>query len=212
LIKEQGTDLGETIESVISGWVKEYRQELGMTVSELAKRSGISKGMLSKIENVQVSPSLTTLGKIASAMAVPVTAFFRGLEEEEEAFHVKAGEGLEIAHRGTRAGHRYRLLGAARRNPRAPLEPVLVSFVEETEVFPLYQHDGTEFIYMLQGVMEYSYGSSRFVLTPGDCLQFEAHIPHGPIRMRQLPVEFLSIKAQNVGANGARRRQTQQPH
>jgi mannose-6-phosphate isomerase-like protein (cupin superfamily) len=151
--------------------------------------------MLSKIENAQASPSLSSLAKLAAALAVPVTTFFRGLEEDQDAFYVKAGEGLEIAHRGSRAGHTYRLLGAGRRSWFNPLEPVLVRVQETSEVFPLYQTDGVEFIYALTGVLEYSFGASTFLLEAGDSLQFDARVPHGPTRIIKAPVEFLSIKA-----------------
>jgi len=62
-------------------------------------------------------------------------------------------------------------------------------------VFPLYQHTGTEFIYMLGGTLEYGYGNARYTLVPGDSLQFEGDVPHGPTQLVELPIEFLTIKA-----------------
>ena len=174
--------------------VREYRREMGLTVGQLADRSGISKGMLSKIENAQASPSLATLARLSTAINVPVTAFFRGLEEEHDAIFVKAGRGIEIVRRGTRAGHQYQLLGSLRGVNRQ-LEPLLVTLTVQEEVFPLFQHDGSELIYMLSGVMEYGYGSNRYLLEPGDALQFDGGVPHGPTNLVELPVTFLSVKA-----------------
>jgi transcriptional regulator with XRE-family HTH domain len=191
--------LEEALGAVIAERVREYRRQHGLTVGELAQRSGMSKGMLSKIENAQTSPSLATLGRLSEALSVPVTAFFRGLDEEQDVLHVKAGQGLEIQHRGTQKGHRYQLLGRMRA-PHDRLEPVLVTLVERTEVFPLYQHPGTELIHMLEGRMEYSYGNARFTLASGDTLQFSGEVTHGPTALLQLPIRFLSIKATGPGS------------
>src|SRR5262249_27008230 len=77
-------DLEEALGTVIAARVREFRLQLGWTVGQLAAESGISKGMLSKIENAQAAPSLATLARLSEALQVPVTAFFRGLNEEQD--------------------------------------------------------------------------------------------------------------------------------
>ncbi len=187
-----GPDDGGTLSQVIANHVRSRRLEIGLNVGQLAERTGISKGMLSKIENAQTSPSLTTLERLAAALDMPVTALFRGLAEERDAVFVKAGSGPEIVRKGTRAGHTYELLGSLR-GPYKRVEPLLVSLDDETEVFPLFQHSGIEILYMLTGVMEYGYGRQRYKMERGDTLQFEGEIPHGPTMLIKLPIRFLSI-------------------
>lgn len=188
-------DVERLLGSTIGQRVREYRQELGLNITQLAGRAGMSKGMLSKVENAQTSPSLATLARLAAAMSLPVTAFFRGMEEERDAIFVAAEEGIDIEHRGdSQAGHRYQMLGSLR-GPSPPLEPVLVTLTKRSEVFPLYQHQGVEFLYMLEGKMEYGYGTARYLLGPGDALQFGGDVPHGPAHLVELPIRFLSIKA-----------------
>lgn len=177
---------------VIGNHVRSRRKEIGFSVAYLAQRSGISKGMLSKIENAQSSPSLATIERLALALDMPVTSLFRGLSEERDAVFVKAGRGAEIVRQGTRAGHRYELLGSMR-GPYRHIEPLFVSLSEKSEVFPLFQHEGVEMLYMLEGVMEYTYGRQRYVMEPGDTLQFEGDIPHGPTVLTKLPIHFLSV-------------------
>jgi transcriptional regulator with XRE-family HTH domain len=179
---------------VIARQVREYRGQLGLTVDALAERSHISKGMLSKIENAQCSPSLGTLVKLANAISVPLTSLFRGLDEEHDALLVRAGQGVEIVRRGTRVGHRYQLLGEMR-GPNKVVEPMLVTLNEHSEVFPLFQHPGVEFIYLLEGVLEYGCGADRYRLEPGDALQFSGEVVHGPTELVELPIRFLSIIA-----------------
>jgi len=192
---EAAVESGEHVLGLhIAERIREYRQQLGLSGSQLADASGLSKGMLSKLENGQVSPSLATLVRLSGALQVPVTAFFRGLDEERDVLLVKAGRGMDISHPGSRAGHRYQLLGNMR-GPNKRMEPVLVTLLERTEVFPLYQHPGTELLYLLSGMMEYAVGRAEYSLEAGDALQFDGEVPHGPRRLLSLPTQFLSIKA-----------------
>ena len=93
----------ESLAAIIAERVREIRLRHGWTVGRLAEECGLSKGMLSKIENAQSSPSLATLARLSEALSVPVTAFFRGLSEEQDVIYVKAGAGLDIQHRTPRA-------------------------------------------------------------------------------------------------------------
>jgi transcriptional regulator with XRE-family HTH domain len=190
--------LEEALGAVIAERVLEFRHRLGWTVSRLALESGMSKGMLSKIENRQASPSLATLARLSESLSVPVTAFFRGLSEEQDVAFVKAGSGLEIHHTGSSAGQRYQMLGTMRA-PHDTLEPMLVTLTERAAVFPLYQHPGTELIFMISGKMEYICGSTRYLLEPGDALQFVGDAMHGPGELISLPIQFLSVKSVNSG-------------
>jgi transcriptional regulator with XRE-family HTH domain len=192
--KARALELETALTDVIAQRLREYRTQVGMTVTQLAADSGLSKGMVSKIENGQVSTSLVTLTRLAASLGIPITAFFRGLDEERDVFFVKAGSGMDIAHRNSKVGHRYQLLGSMR-GPQKRMEPTLVTLMERTEVFPLYQHAGTEFLFMQTGVMEYGVGSGSHRLEPGDSLQFDGEVPHGPKSLEQLPVQFLAIKA-----------------
>jgi DNA-binding XRE family transcriptional regulator/quercetin dioxygenase-like cupin family protein len=192
------TGLEEALSTVIAERVREFRQQLGWTVGKLAAECGLSKGMLSKIENSQASPSLATLAQLSEALSVPVTAFFRGLSEEQDMVFVKAGSGLDIHHKGAGPGHRYQMLGTMRA-PHDSIEPMLVTLTERGEKFPLYQHAGTELIFMISGRMEYCYGSARYLLEPGDAMQFVGEVMHGPGELIALPVQFLAVKSVRPG-------------
>lgn len=196
---DEAGGLEEALSAVIADRVREFRLRLGWTVGRLAAEAGLSKGMLSKIENMQTSPSLTTLANLSQALSVPVTAFFRGLSEEQDVVFVKAGSGLDIHHKGSGPGHRYQMLGSMRA-PHDSLEPMLVTLTERTEMFPLYQHAGTELIFMISGKMEYAYGNARYLLEPGDALQFVGEVMHGPAELIALPIQFLAVKAVNPGS------------
>ncbi|MEM7276555.1 MAG: XRE family transcriptional regulator [Pseudomonadota bacterium] len=184
--------LENALEQAIGRQVRYYRKQLGMNLVDLGKATDLSQGMISKIENGLTSPSLATISALSSALNVPVTALFRTFDEQRDAVHVKSGEGLTIERRGTRAGHQYQLLGHSLHGDVA-VEPYLITLTESSEVFPLFQHEGIEFIHVLSGSLKYRHGESTYHLEPGDSLFFDADVPHGPDELVTLPVRFLSV-------------------
>jgi len=182
----------------IGAQVREYRKQLKMTVADIAKQAELSPGMLSKIERGITSPSLNTLAAIAHALNVPVTAFFRKYEEQRDCTFVKSGQGLEIARHGTRAGHLYHLLGH-NIGGRVYAEPYLITLSDESEVFPLFQHQGIEFIYLLEGEVIYRHANKTYHLAPGDSLFFDADAPHGPEELLRLPIRLIAVLCRAQG-------------
>lgn len=184
----------KVLEVAIGREVRAFRKQKEITVAELASMTGLSIGMLSKIENGNTSPSLSTLQTLADALSVPLTSFFRRFEELRMAVHTKAGEGVELEREGTRAGHQYNLLGHIGSNSSGVIvEPYLITLSEQSDVFPMFQHGGIETIYMLEGKVDYRHGDEVFSLVPGDTLFFDADAPHGPEVLVDLPARYLSI-------------------
>lgn len=182
------------LEVAIGREVRAFRHQSGMTIADLSSRTGLSIGMLSKIENGNTSPSLSTLQTLAHAMSVPLTSFFRRFEDVHHAVHTKAGEGVEIERRGTRAGHQYNLLGHLGANTSGVVvEPYLITLTSNSDIFPTFQHEGIEMLYMLEGEVDYRHGKNVYPLKPGDSLFFDADAPHGPEVLVKLPARYLSI-------------------
>ena len=177
---------------VVGRRVHDLRRGRGETMADFAKAASISIGMLSKIEHGQTSPSLTTLSGLARAGEVPITAFFRGFDEEHDAVIVRAGLGLSIIHEGSGPGRQYQDLGALR-GPTRQIEPVLVTLATN-DVFPIFQHPGVEFIHVLNGSLDYDYGANTYRLDAGDTMQIHGEIAHGPSRLLETPTVFLSLK------------------
>ncbi|WP_353643260.1 XRE family transcriptional regulator [Mesorhizobium sp. WSM2239] len=192
----------KVLEVAIGHEVRAFRKKLGITVADLAATTDISLGMLSKIENGITSPSLTTLQALSRALGVPLTAFFRRFEEERNAVFVKSGEGADVERRGTRAGHQYTLLGhIGSDSSGVVVEPYLITLSEDSDVFPTFQHDGMEFLYMLEGEVVYRHSNNLYRMTPGDSLFFDADAPHGPDELTKLPIRYLSIISYPQGGN-----------
>ena len=182
------------LEVAIGRQIRIYRKQMEITVSDLSKMTGLSTGMLSKIENGNTSPSLSTLQTLSNALSIPMTAFFKQFEQKRECIHTKANEGVEVEGEGTRAGHQYNLLGHLGSNDSGVIvEPYLIELTSETDTFKTFQHGGLETIYMLAGEITYRHGDGVYKLQPGDTLFFDANTPHGPEALDKLPVRFLSI-------------------
>ncbi len=195
-----GVSLENKLEIAIGRQVRVFRKGLGMTVVEVARLGKLSPGMLSKIEHGQTSASLSTLQNLAGALNVPVTSLFRQFEEERDSSFVKAGEGIEIERRGTRAGHHYRLLGHTV-GGSVTVEPYLITLSEKSDVFPIFQHQGVEFVHLLEGELDYRHGDQIYLMSAGDSLFFDADAPHGPENLRKLPIKFLSVISYPAGEN-----------
>jgi transcriptional regulator with XRE-family HTH domain len=181
-----------SLEISVGRTLRDLRNRQNLTLDDVAQRAGISKSMLSKIENGQTS-SLDTLQRLSEALGVELSKLFQRFETPEGgAQHVKRGEGLEVVRRGTRVRHTYHLL-AAERGPRRHFEPFLVTLTDKSEIFPRFEHPGTEFIYLLEGKILYRHGKETYPLSPGDALTFRGDVPHGPEKLLKLPIRLLSV-------------------
>jgi transcriptional regulator with XRE-family HTH domain len=182
------------LEIAIGHEVRAYRKKLGLTIADLAAATDISVGMMSKIETGSISASLTTLQALSKALGVPMTVLFRRFEENRAAVFMKAGAGVNIERRGTRAGHQYALLGAIEaQSSEVTVEPYLITLTTESDVFPVFQHKGLEFLYMIEGEVVYRHAEQSYRMQPGDSLFFDADAQHGPEELVRLPARYLSI-------------------
>ena len=184
--------LPRSLEANIGAGVRQLRKSLDLTIAELAVASGVSSGMLSKIENGMITPSLTTLDVLAKALNVPISQFFSDMEERRDCSFVKAGTGVRIERRGTKAGHLYDLLGHSLSGEIAT-EPYLITLSEDAAPYTNFRHAGVEFIYMLSGKVRYRHADRSYLMEPGDALFFDAAARHGPEELVRAPMKYLSI-------------------
>ena len=181
-----------TLEQRIGREIRALRTRLSLTGAELARASAISTGMLSKIETGQISASLSTLDALATALNVSLASIFAGSEPRRDCSFVKAGQGVPIDRRGTKAGHHYELLGHTLQGPVA-IEPYFITLAPGAAAYTAFQHAGIEMIHLLTGQVQYRHGDQLYDMHPGDTLLFDASARHGPETLPQLPTTYLSI-------------------
>jgi transcriptional regulator with XRE-family HTH domain len=182
-----------SLEESVGSAIRELRQRHGLTLAQVSEQANISRGMLSKIETGQTSAGMDTLARIARTLGVSMAMLFNKYDTTgKSAQHVKKGQGMEVVRRGTKSGHTYHLL-AYDQGPVKLFEPFLITMDDDSQRYPTFHHPGTEFLYMLDGKLEYRCGQQTYLLEPGDSLSFQGTVPHGPERLVRFPIKFLSI-------------------
>jgi transcriptional regulator with XRE-family HTH domain len=177
------------IEKRIAERIRGIRKEKGLTLEQLGKRVGISRGMLSRLENNQSSPPIATLAKIAQGLEVPISVFFQedvGGFDQKYAVTRKA-ERRQVVGRRSRIGFTYYTFDYVK--DLNLIEAFIMNNPpHKKRVKGLYDHPGEEFLLVLKGAIELVYGNEIIALESGDAIHFDPSVPH---------------RAQNVGKEAA---------
>ena len=137
--------------------------------------------------------SLDALERLCAAVGIGLGDLFKETDTQRgSAQLVKRAEQMEVVRVGTKYGHTYRLL-AYDRGPRKLFEPFFIEMDKKSESYPRFAHPGTEFIYMLQGRMEYRFGDRTYLVEPGDAFTFSGDVVHGPEKLLDDRIRFLAI-------------------
>ena len=183
------------VEAEVGRALHRLRQERDMTVTELAARAKISPAMISRIENGNVSPSLSTLHALSEALSVSIMALFSNSGNSADIYHVPAGGGLPARRVTPGHVHDYLLLGK-HIAPGGSFQSAKIRIRrEDAGNLPRYQHEGHVFIYMICGEAIYACGGESFAMKPGDTLSFDAKMPHGFCEIASDVVEFITTSA-----------------
>ena len=183
------------IDIVVGRTVNRLRRERGMTVTRLAKHAGMSAGMISRIENGRVSPSLGTLDAIAGVLSVPVMALLAHGSGKADVYHLSAGGGIPSRRITANHAHEYLLLGK-HSGPGGSFEAARVRINrDEAGELPRYQHDGHVFLAVISGTARYACGNAEFELAPGDTLSFDAKLEHGVVEIQSSEIEFITVSS-----------------
>ncbi len=175
--------------------IRELREKAGLSLQEMAERTGYSSAVLSQIENHMISPPLGALIKIAKALEVKVGAFWGdapgepfAIVRKDERKHVSRVASKE----GVSYGYSYESLGFEKKDRH--MEPFLIN-LEPTigKAAKLSTHEGEEFIFVLDGEMEAILGSHKDVLYPGDCIYYDSTIPHKVQCSQGIPTKILAV-------------------
>lgn len=163
----------EALSIDVGGRLRELREERGVSMRALARRSGLSANALSMIERGMTSPSVSTLHKLAGALEVPITAFFREEPTRSNVVFCKSAERVRVPlTRGLWEG-----LGGESFNGR--MEPFMVTLECGGSSGPYGMlHSGQEFVFCLRGTLEYEVDNVRYLLEPGDSLIFSGQLMH----------------------------------
>ena len=165
--------LTQTEMSRLSERLRELRTERGWTQDELARRAGLSKSYLSRIEDGERQPSLASLLSLAQAHGVSLASLFAAPTAENRHCAVLRAGSLP-AQQGN--GISYTPLSRPER--AANMHPIHVTVPAGRENGEMYRHDGEEWLYVLSGTLRLALADEAHVLHPGDSAHFDARLPH----------------------------------
>ena len=162
----------------LSQTIRKVRLQQKMTVEQLAKSSGFSKGFISQVENFRTTPSIKALCKIADALGIGVSELFEQSGQGEQFSFGNLEDGVELQRdESVRYGIRY--LALAHRQLGRKIDPFIIEYSPAPRRDFL-THDSEEFFVLLEGeIIYYIYDTnSPRRLKPGDTVYMKAHVPH----------------------------------
>ncbi|MFZ4289659.1 helix-turn-helix domain-containing protein [Variovorax sp. HJSM1_2] len=167
-------DPNENIDTLIASRLLALRQAQGLSLADLAEKSGVSKAMISKVERAESSPTAMLLGKLAAGLGVSLAQL---LTEDNNPVRRLYKRAEQVVWRDPELGYRRRQILA--RSAQSGVELIEVELPRSTQVsYP--QWTGNPYqqcLWMLEGSLRVDYGDERFELEPGDCLNFGVDRP-----------------------------------
>jgi len=163
-------------EKKIAEKIRNLRMEKNITLDILAERTGFTKGYLSKLENARKVPPIATLSRIARALGVEIVDFFDKTTNDTSYCIVRKGERKPVIRNGTLFGYYYESIAYGKRHKK--MEPFIITLIPHAKDHTIFDHNGEELMFVLEGKMKVFLGDERHSLEEGDCIYFDSNIPH----------------------------------
>jgi transcriptional regulator with XRE-family HTH domain len=166
---------------IVGEKIKAMRESQQISVKEMAERSGLAIEQIERIENNIDLPSLAPLIKIARVLGVRLGTF---LDDQEESGPVisrkgEADDTISFSNNDTRSRKHMAYHSLSRSKADRHMEPFIIDVAAtEERDFVLSSHEGEEFIMVIEGTMEISYGKQNYLLEEGDCIYYDSIVPH----------------------------------
>lgn len=166
---------------IVGEKIRSLRETKGISAEELADRSGLALEQIARIEDNIDLPSLAPLIKIARVLGVRLGTF---LDDQSELGPVvcRKAESTDTISFSNNAIHSRRHMqyhSLSKSKADRHMEPFVIDIEATSDTdFVLSSHEGEEFIMVMEGVMEISYGKNTFVLEGGDSIYYDSIVPH----------------------------------
>jgi len=172
--------------------IKKKRQESGLTLKALSEKSGISSSMISKIENCQTCPPISTYGRIASALKVSLGDIIQNNANLSSSISIVRSNERNVISHGPYVGS-----PLAFRRKDKKMEPFLLSYPVNSHHHSLNQHEYEEMLFVIEGVIEFRYGDDKYILEEGDCAYFSGKIPHAGRALSKAGATALVVQSRD---------------
>jgi transcriptional regulator with XRE-family HTH domain/predicted Fe-Mo cluster-binding NifX family protein len=153
--------------------LRDLRTRQGFSLRALAEKSGLNVNTLSLVENSKSSPSVSTLQQLAVALNVPISGFFETEPVKHRVVFTPSDQRPQVNFGATRMQNLAKDLAGNN------LQPFIVSLKPGMGSGDrMIVHTGHEFVFCLEGRIRYQIEGDEYLLSPGDSLVFESHLPH----------------------------------
>jgi transcriptional regulator with XRE-family HTH domain len=194
MVRTEQKDLNHSL--TIGGRIRGLRKNKALTIKEMASGVRLSVGLISQIENEQVTPAISTLMKISNFLGVDITYFFQ-TEERRELFTVVSEKERFTSSRrdvGGKLDLGYTYESLAFKQAKKHMEPFIVTFdLKEKEDMVFFGHEGEEFVYIMEGKAEFCIDDKSTALEENDSLYFDSSKLHGYRAMGSYPCRALVV-------------------
>jgi transcriptional regulator with XRE-family HTH domain len=162
--------------------IRNLRKQRAMTLQEVSNLTGLSKPLLSQVENNIAAPPIATLIKISTALGVKISHFFQEQNMENRIVVVKKDERYgvkKLSYHDNEPSIGYRYESLAYPMVGKQMEPFIaeIEYREENELL-FNDHNGEEFLFVISGQVEYRGADQIHLLEKGDSIYFDSSIPH----------------------------------
>ena len=166
--------------TALGGRLREIRRKKGLTLQQLADRTGLTAGLISKIENLRTSPSLPVLSDLAKALETDMAELFlaAGTADGNRKWRYFPAGSFRTIDREDNRGFAYKLIFESRLS--GDRQQVMLVEVEPGAKREPVSGDGNEILYMISGRLIYRIGEDCIDFGPGDVLFFDSSEPHVP--------------------------------
>ncbi|WP_373397489.1 XRE family transcriptional regulator [Algoriphagus halophilus] len=177
----------------ISNKIKSIRKEKNLTLQDIADRAGVTKGLISQIENSRTIPSLLVLIQIIQALEVDLDSFFAELSRysQETKIIVQRKSDYDRFEKEPASGYEYFRI-FTKKMGQSTIDIVLLE-IQPGSTRDFVQTEAFEYKFIISGSVKYVFRDQEIVLNAGDSLLFDGRLEHNPVNEGEVPVQMLVV-------------------
>ena len=174
--------------------LKDLRKQAGLTLKQVAKDTGLSSPLLSRLENGQTMPSIQTLQLISNSLKTDIGFFFKTEEGKGYVISHKGKRKIGHSERGAKGKVTYEVEELAKGFDNPYMDPIIATIVaRDHKGFKAISHGGQEVLYVIEGKIELTLGIETFVLNEGDAVYYDGDVPHKAISLSKKVAKTLNV-------------------
>jgi transcriptional regulator with XRE-family HTH domain len=171
--------------------IRSSRVARGLTLDEVSERSGLGKGLISKVENFRVTPTLPTLAKLCETLGIKMSDLVEGLDKRPKLLMTRRGERKLVERDSGQSSIVYHSLAHGRAvRAMDPFELLVPAGGGRAQSMP---HEGEEFLLVLKGKVEFEFDGELMSLNEGDSLYFDAESDHRVFNITDKDARVLCV-------------------